>query len=142
MKLGRIFLTGFFGVLAMAVSVSSRGEDIDIFLANPAITAQTPNVLIILDNTANWNTPFVAEKTALVSLVTGLKDNLFNVGLMMYTESGGANKGPTGGSMRYAVRRMNSTHKPQLAALVNGLDQLNDKSNSGKAGLTMYEAYL
>ena len=32
-------------------------DDTDIFLANPNIAAERPNVLIILDNTANWNTP-------------------------------------------------------------------------------------
>jgi len=30
--------------------------------ANPNIPSERPNILIILDNTANWNTPFVNEK--------------------------------------------------------------------------------
>lgn len=142
MKLGKILLTGFISILAMTVSSSSRCDDTDLFLVNPLVPSQLPNVLIVLDNTANWNTPFVAEKAALVSTVQGLKNDIFNVGLMMFTESGGANKGPDGGYMRYAVRQMNSTHKAELATLVNGLDKLNDKSNNGKSGLTMYEAYL
>ena len=39
-------------------------DDTDIFLADPSFVAERPNVLIIMDNTANWNQPFTAEKTA------------------------------------------------------------------------------
>ena len=35
-------------------------EDIDLFV-QPQGAQGVPNVLIILDNTANWNTPFVNE---------------------------------------------------------------------------------
>ena len=62
-------------------------DDTDLFLANPNITAERPNILIILDNTANWNQPFVNEKNALVQVVNGLNDS-FNVGLMMMVEKG------------------------------------------------------
>ena len=62
-------------------------DDTDIFLANPNITAERPNVLIILDNTANWNQPFINEKNALVQVVNGLTDQ-YNVGLMMMVETG------------------------------------------------------
>ena len=54
-------------------------DDTDIFLANPTITSERPNVLIFVDNTANWNTAFDMEKLALVSVVNGL-DDTFNVG--------------------------------------------------------------
>ena len=30
-------------------------DDTDIFLANPTIAAERPNVLIVVDNSANWN---------------------------------------------------------------------------------------
>ena len=62
-------------------------DDTDIFLANPNITAERPNVLIILDNTANWNTAFTNEKNALVQVVNGLSEQ-YNVGLMMFPETG------------------------------------------------------
>lgn len=140
MKPGKILQAGLVGILAMAVSISSRGDDTDLFTVNPAITAERPNVLIILDNTANWNTAFTWEKSSLQTVVNGL-DNKFNVGLMLFTESGEANKGPDGGYVRYAVRQMDATNKPNLVALVNGLNVTGDKSNNGKAGLTMYEAY-
>ncbi|UUZ64282.1 hypothetical protein LP417_03655 [Polaromonas sp. P1-6] len=41
---------------------TSLAEDIELFVGAPPTTAETPNVLIVLDNTANWNTAFVNEK--------------------------------------------------------------------------------
>jgi Tfp pilus tip-associated adhesin PilY1 len=134
-----------FHTLAAAILVSAsltvHGEDIDIFMNNPSLPATHPNVLILLDNTANWNTPFNYEKAALVSLVNGL-DSRFNVGLMFFTETGSGNTGSDGAYIRAGIRNMTSTNKTALSNLVNSVDKLNDKSNGGKLGLTMYEAYL
>src|SRR6185369_10467817 len=105
------------------------GEDIDIFLANPTITAERPNVLILLDNTANWNTPFSNEKSALVTVVNSLSND-FNVGLMMYVETGNPNDNVDGGYVRYAVRQMTGANRTALATMVNNLDQLGDKGNN------------
>ena len=85
-------------------------DDTDIFLANPAFNAERPNVLIILDNTANWNTPFTAEKTALINVVNSLDSN-FNVGVMMFTETGSGNTGNDGAYVRFAVRQMTDANK-------------------------------
>src|SRR5215471_16751853 len=115
-------------------------DDTDIFLANPAITAERPNVLIILDNTANWNQPFTLEKTALVNVANSLSDQL-NVGLMMFTETGGGNGTPGGAYVRYAVRQMTGTNKAAFTGVVNSLDINSDKSNGGKMALSMYEAF-
>src|SRR5438067_11802538 len=116
-------------------------DDTDIFLADPAFNAERPNVLIIMDNTANWNPPFTAEKTALVNVVGTLSDGL-NVGLGMFTETGSGNGGNDGMYIRYAVRQLTATNKSAFQALVNSLDQTGDKSNGGNAALAMYEAYL
>ena len=51
------FVLLFTAQLAMS-AFDPVNDDTDIFLANPNITAERPNVLIILDNTANWNTGF------------------------------------------------------------------------------------
>jgi len=115
-------------------------DDTDIFLANPSFNSERPNILIILDNTANWNTPFTAEKTALVNVVNSLSSN-FNVGLMMFTETGSGNTGNDGGYIRFGIRQMDSTNKGRLASVVGGLDKLADKSNGGKGALAMYEAF-
>ena len=36
------------------LSLPSKAEDIDIFLANTAGSAANPNILIVLDNSSNW----------------------------------------------------------------------------------------
>ncbi len=124
----------------------SPADDTELFTVNASVAQERPNVLIILDNTANWNQPFEFEKSALVSVVNGLT-NQFNVGLMLFTETGSGNPNPDGAYVRFAIRQMTADvngvtgNKTRLAALVNGLDVLNDKSNGGKAGMTMYEAW-
>ncbi len=115
-------------------------DDTEVFLINGSVAQQRPNVLIILDNTANWNQQFTWEKAALQSVVNGLTDS-FNVGLMLFTESGNGNKGQDGGYMRYAIRQMTDDNKSQLSQLVNNLDILLDKSNGGKSNYAMNEAW-
>jgi Tfp pilus tip-associated adhesin PilY1 len=116
-------------------------DDTDIFLANPNITANRPNVLIALDNTANWNQPFVNEKNALVQVVNNLSDQ-FNVGLMMMPETGNPNDNTDGGYVRFHIRQMTQTHKTALASIVNNFHILNDKGNNATHGAMLYEAYL
>ena len=72
----------------------------------PSASSSTdlPNVLIILDNTANWNTAFTNEKAALASVFNALPADKFNVGLMMFTESGGGNSNTDGAYVRAAMR--------------------------------------
>src|SRR5512134_2327387 len=85
-------------------------DDTDLFRNNPNVPAQRPNVLIILDNTANWSSgeKFASEKAALVALVgdatTGL-DNSFNVGLMIMNQGGQCSLANVdGGYLRYGIR--------------------------------------
>jgi type IV pilus assembly protein PilY1 len=123
-------------------SFAIQAEDIDLFIGTPPNTADAPNVLIILDNTANWSTPFDNEKAALVSVINGLTAGKFRVGLMMFTETGGSDKGNDGAYVRAAIRLLDTTTKPTYQALVNSLDVKNDKSNNGKAAKAMEEAWL
>ena len=47
----------FLGLSALGQAqtlVGQTNQDIDLFLNNPAIPANRPNVLIVWDNTANW----------------------------------------------------------------------------------------
>ena len=118
----------------------AMAEDIDVFLGVSAGTSDAPNVLIILDNTANWSSAFTNEMAALVSVVNGLPANKFKLGLMMFTEAGGGNGGNDGGYVRAAVRLMDSANKTKYQALVNGIGTTADKSNGGKLGKTMWEA--
>ena len=115
-------------------------DDTDIFLSNPNVPGERPNVLIILDNTANWNTAFLNEQSALVSTVNGLDDR-YNLGLMLFPETGGGNDSIDGGYLRFGVRQMTATNKSALSTLVNGLSKLGDKGNNSTLSLAMAEAY-
>jgi type IV pilus assembly protein PilY1 len=128
------------GLLFALPGFAQHTSDIDIY-GSPGAAGDAPNVLIVLDNTANWNTAFTNEIAALVALFNGLPANRFRVGIMMFTETGGGNTGPDGGYVRAAPRLIDASHKPKMAALLNSLDKVADKSNGGKAGATLAEAY-
>ena len=125
------------GVPPVHADFDPVNDDTDIFLANPNIPAQRPNILIYLDNTANWNTAFENEKDALVSVFNSLTDE-FNVGMMLFTESGSTGDG---GYIRYAVRQMTPTNRSVLANLVDEFDDQDDRSNNNRTGLGMLEAH-
>ena len=162
----------FRGAIAMiALMVAAGGalaDDIDIYSANTSANSGAPNVLIVLDNTANWSqsfsgsTKFAAEKAALAQVINALKTQ-FNLGVMMFTETGSPNSGPDGGYVRFAIQPMtDSSGNPTnarnclltmiggtpspactgtLSSYYTNLDINNDKSNGGKAGVTMGEVY-
>src|SRR6266705_5859217 len=132
-------------VLALGVAIPRGfaafdpiGEDIDIFLANPSFTAQRPNVLFMVDNTANWNQAFTNEKSAMVTVVKSASSD-FNMGLMLFNESGQPDN--HGAYVRFGIRQMDSTNKPGLMTVINNFDQLGDKGNNNEVSELMYEAY-
>jgi type IV pilus assembly protein PilY1 len=127
-------------LLALPLS-PAHAEDIDLFVGYNQAATQAPNVLFVLDNTANWNQPFTAEITALAKAFESLPSNKFKVGLMMFTETGGGNSNSDGGYVRAAVRTLDDGTKVKYGALIRSLDKLDDKSNGGKAGKTMAEVY-
>jgi len=154
------------GVAFAACTASA--EDIDIYSNPPTGSQDAPNVLIYLDNTANWSqsfassTKFAAEKIALAQVINALTTQ-FNLGVMMATESGGDNSNTDGGYVRFAVQPMSNPDgsatnarnclltmigaTPTTPCTGSGttyytnLDENADKSNGGKAGKTMGEAY-
>lgn len=128
-------------ILATASTISAA-EDIDIFAGvTSSDPKDVPNVLIILDNTANWNNAFVNEINALAAVLADMPTGEIRVGLMMFSETGSGNGNPAGGYVRAAVRLMDASNKLIYQNLVNSLHKLNDKSDGGKLGLTMAEAY-
>ncbi len=127
--------------LMLAVSAHAQySSDIDIY-SGSAASANAPNILFVVDNTANWNTAFTNEIAALVNTFNSLPANKFRVGMMMFTETGSGNSGNDGAYVRSAVRLLDTNYQTKLAALLNSLNSNGDKSNGGKAGLTMAEAY-
>jgi type IV pilus assembly protein PilY1 len=133
-------------IILAVVAGRAYAEDIDLFVGSPPTSGNLPNVLIIFDNTANWNQPFANEKSALRTLFQNRPVNpdnsaKLNIGLMMFTETGNPNNNTDGGYVRAALRPMTPANKTIYAELINRLDQGADVSNGGKAGLTMAEAY-
>lgn len=136
------FFKQFILAVAVLLHFSSYAEDIDLFVGAPPSTTDVPNVLIVLDNTANWNTAFTNEMNALKSVINALPVNKFRVGLMMYTETGSGNGNPGGAYVRAAIRLMDATNKAKYANLVASLDIGDDKGNGRSLGLAMVESYL
>ena len=139
-----LFLAGVFGV-----RFAAQAEDIDLFTINPAVSAQRPNVLIVLDSSANWdqNDPVETGKrsqyvlAAMASTIAALTDQ-FNVGLMMFSETGSPDDNIDGGVMRMGMRWMNSTNRSALVNFFQSVDSGFDKSNNTSMGLAFNEAYL
>ena len=129
------------GVALLAASNWVAAEDIDLFVNAPTSADELPNVLIVMDNTANWGPLFTNERAALAAVVGNLPANKFRLGLMMFTETGSPNSGSDGGYVRAAVRAMNDDTKSKYVSLINALDVNADKSNGGKAATAMEEAY-
>lgn len=126
----------------LCLSQPTQAEDIDLFVGVPPDAADDlPNVLFVVDNTANWNTSFVNLKAALANTFNGLPENKFRVGIMLFNETGNPNNNVTGGYVRAAIRTMNSTTQPLYANLINGLDEGADKGNGAIGSLVMAEAW-
>lgn len=139
-------MTKILGAVALAASsllpALAHAEDIDLFLGVPAAsTTEVPNVLIVVDNTANWNQAFTNEMSALANTLASLTVGKFRVGIMFSAETGQGNNNTDGGYVRAAVRLMDATNKPLYQNLVTSFDKLSDKGNGGTAGLVMAEAY-
>lgn len=129
-------------VTLLTFNLSAMAEDIDLFVGVPAVSSALPNVLIVLDNTANWTSAFSNEMNALSSVVSALPADKFNVGLMLFTETGGTNSGNDGAYVRAAIRTLDTANKSKYINLISNLDVNTDKGNSGKVGKAMEESYL
>lgn len=140
------------GLLAASMLAGpAMAEDIDLFGGAQSSGVGLPNVLFIVDNTANWGSganpqPFGNEKSALVNTFTNMQTNAdgsarFNVGVMFANETGNPNNNVGGGVVRAAIRPMNTANKALYSTLFDNLDPNNDKGNGGISSLVMAEAY-
>ena len=147
--------------LALALAAGAAGaafdpvnDDTDIFLANPAFTSTRPNVLLFVDNTANWSqstgaaapldTKFGGVTTALKSVLNGVVTDAYNVGLSLFVETGNPNNTVDGSYVRFGIRQMTGGvggNKEQLVAMINGLSNNGDKGNNATYSLAMAEMF-
>lgn len=125
----------------LAFSLVAAAEDIDLFMNPTPDSVDKPNVLFIVDNTANWNTAFANEMQALADTFTSLPDGAFRIGIMFAAETGKVDNNVAGGYVRAAIRLMDSGNKTKYAELIKSFDKLDDKGNGGQSSLVMAEAY-
>lgn len=127
----------------LALAPSQAGaEDIDIFIGSSGGTANNPNVLIVLDNTTNWNrqsqhwpgqiTQAQAEINAIKTVVNTLTSSV-NVGLMLITPNGTGNRG---GYVRSAIKPMDATNKAALMSVLTTM-----YNNYGDEGVASNASY-
>jgi type IV pilus assembly protein PilY1 len=134
-------IKGLLFTALLALHIPGQAEDIDLFVGTPPNPNEVPNVLIVLDNTANWTAPFTNEINALKSVIAGLPASKFRVGIMMYSETGSGNSGQDGGYLRAAIRLLDTDTKTKYQAMINSFDVGNDKGNGGKSAKAVAEAY-
>ena len=136
-------LKGALGAGLVAVQLMAPAADLDLY-ANPPLppgSTDVPNVLFIVDNTANWTQAFLNERSALASVVATMPEGKFKVGIMLATETGGQNNSTSGGYVRAAIRPMDAANKAKYEALVRSFNVNDDKSSGGASGVQMAEAY-
>lgn len=169
MKTFRIF--GFFLMLSLLGSFFlARADDIDIYSDNSA-TMGVPNVLLVLDNAANFSsnagtctyvdgtaptlngTAGGIEQCAIYNVVSGLPDGAVNLGLMVYNANNihdinNANcGGSNGGCLTQPLALMTGTVKSNFLAWIKtwktsgGAGDGYIKANGEATAATMQEAW-
>lgn len=128
-------------------------DDTDIFLANPAYTSTRPNILIFVDNSANWGstsggtTKYAAVKAALNAVITNIVTDAYNVGLGLFVETGTGNNNVDGAYVRFGVRQMSgtaadaTTNKGKLLKVINDLGITADRGNGAKYSIAFSEVF-
>ena len=132
------------GAGLLAAQLAGQAADLDLYAIPPpppGSTPELPNVLFVIDNTANWTQAFENEMIAVKKSLENLPADKFNIGIMLATETGGSNSSISGGYIRAAIRPMNALNKEKYAALVTSFHVNTDKSSGGAAGLQMAEVY-
>lgn len=111
-------------MLALVASGPASAEDLDLF-TGAAGDQENPNVLIIIDNSANWSSAsqqwpggFKQGQSELRALrtVAGELNDKINFGMMMFTEGSGSNA--AGGYVRFHVRQMTDVNKKAFQELI------------------------
>lgn len=152
--------TGIGILLALhGYGMTAHAEDIDLYSTRSVFSK--PNVLIVLDNAADWNaslggnctytdgsnpsldsgTSGAMEQCALVNVVNALPLDsnglgLVNLGLMTFGT--GSNQG---GQLRYAITPMTPQNKSAFSTIIKNFRKQDDTSNGSQVGASMQEAW-
>lgn len=136
-------------------------EDIDIFSIDEDSAANKPNVLIVLDNSANWSRQSQqwpgglaqgqSEARAIKAVLSRLADNSVNLGLLEFSTEG-ASADQDGGYVRHHIRPVAgsmtdpSSNRGALAAkldrIFNNINEPIEKRPQGNPfGTIMWEVF-
>jgi type IV pilus assembly protein PilY1 len=143
--------------LGMAFApLRAAADDVDIFIGSSGGVSSNPNVLIILDNTSNWNrqsqhwpggiTQGQAEVAGIQTVINSLGGGPsvaanVNVGLMLFTDN---SSGRAGGYVRYAVKPMTVANKLALSNILTGIFNnlgANQTSSTANYGSPLFDAF-
>lgn len=147
-----------FLIASLLISTVAIADDIDLFQGGEDVTGAKPNVLIIVDNSANWNSSSQGWADGLkqgqselraLNYVLGSLTGDVRVGLMLFVKGTGSAK--DGGYVRFGIRDMDTTNRGALQNILTGYSSgsiFNDESTGQQVatanslyGEMMYEAY-
>jgi type IV pilus assembly protein PilY1 len=156
----RLALASAVGLAVLAPS--ARAEDIDIY-SLPSTAGLRPNVLFLIDNTANWGatirnpvcdafgarvdlareegTKMGAEKCALYKVIASMpwQDlSQYNIAFMLFNESPDSASYPR----QAFINVQSAAQKQQLLDFISGLNINSDKGNNPATAEAFYEAWL
>jgi Tfp pilus tip-associated adhesin PilY1 len=134
-------------LLSCSLSFSTfrvASEDIDIFSVDESGNVNKPNVLFVLDNSANWARQSQqwpggldqgqSEVRAIKNVINQLPENSVNVGLLMYSTEGSASD-TDGGYVRFHIQPMNASTKSafssHLDTIFNNINAPIEKRSQG-----------
>ncbi len=167
MKTIRYFLNCLF-VALLTLPTQGRAQDIDLYSAAASVTgASLPNVLFIMDNSANWNASAPActyydgtspslgstaggiEQCALVNAINALPfqangNPVVNVGIMVYNKSSigyGCNSSGTGGCLMVPLAPMSSANQTTLINTIKAWSGTSQQANNEATAQAMQEAW-
>lgn len=137
----------------MFSGAAPQAEDIDIFVGGTGAQTSMPNILFVLDNSANWSrndqhwepkgvTQGQAEVRAIKNTLAGLTGKV-NVGLMMYVTQGSHNDNAY---VRHALQLLSTTNQTALNAKLDQIDAninapIEKRQANPKFGYLMNDAY-
>lgn len=151
-------LKRFLLVAGLSIAGAVQAEDIDIFVGSAGVDSGLPNVVFVLDNTANWSrqsqgwpeglTQGQSEVRALKRALAALVDKA-NVGLVEFSTEGSSSE-RDGGYVRFNLQQLTAASYVQLSnTLVDGNDSIYnnitapvEQRNAGAPyGTLMYDVY-
>lgn len=161
----RILLACAF-VAILGNPIRGQAEDIDLYSAAASVTGtDLPNVLIILDNAANFNASAAActyadtggapslgnttggiEQCAMVNAINSLPVGTVNIGIMAYNKNGmdtlyGCNASGAGGCLVKRLTKMDAAGKAAIVANIKAWTSGNIQSNNEATAQVLQEAW-